>query len=47
MPHEDRKDTTDDGLFDTIYYFKEGRLSSSTKETDGDHIDKHLADIPR
>jgi len=31
-----QKDTTGDGLFDSIYHFKEGMLSSSTRDTDTD-----------
>jgi len=35
-PLKIRKDNTGDGLFDSISYFKEGRLSSLTKDTNGD-----------
>jgi antitoxin component YwqK of YwqJK toxin-antitoxin module len=35
-PLKIRKDTTGDGLFDSFYHFKEGKLSLSTKDTDSD-----------
>ena len=35
-PLKMQKDTTGDGLFDSIYHFKEGMLSSSTRDTDAD-----------
>jgi antitoxin component YwqK of YwqJK toxin-antitoxin module len=35
-PLKMQKDTTGDGLFDSIYHFKEGMLSSYTKDTDAD-----------
>jgi len=35
-PLKIQKDTTGDGLFDSIYHFKEGSISHSTKDMDGD-----------
>jgi hypothetical protein len=35
-PLKIEKDTTGDGLFDSIYHFKEEKLSCFTKDTDGD-----------
>ncbi|MBW1926948.1 MAG: hypothetical protein JRI35_07135 [Deltaproteobacteria bacterium] len=35
-PLKIKKDTTGDGLFDSIYHFREGMLSSSAKDTDAD-----------
>ena len=44
-PLKIQKDTTGDGLFDSIYHFKEGMLSSSTRDTDADGKPNIPADL--